>query len=203
MSITKDGISINNEQLYALPVGSILIWLTDDLPSTNYLLCDGKPYTPSEYPELYNIIKNSYGGSSTSPKLPNLLERSPIGGILDSNEPSNVIDVDIMPSVSNATNKTGGNSTLMPSQLIHTHLVTGKSNYLTAINNSNNTDYDSDNENAYNLPSTSIFNPPYRFVGDKVDESNLSTHLPPHKVVNYIIYAGHHVSDDTNATNYL
>ena len=107
-----------------------------------------------------------------------------------------------MPGVSNSTYKTGGNSTLMPSQLIHKHTVTGNYNYLTAINNSNNTDYDSDNENAYNL-STRTFNPPYRFVGDKVNESNFSTHLPPHRVVNYIIYAGQHVSDDTDATNYL
>lgn len=202
MSITNDGISIKNELLYALPVGTILIWLTETLPSSNYLFCNGETYNPAKYPDLYTIIKNSYGGNSTSPKLPNVLGKTPIGGTVNSTMPSNTINVDPMPSVSNSTNKTGGNSTLYPSQLIHTHVVSGNVQYLTAISNTNNTDYDSDGtrENAYNLSSTS-FNPPYRYVGTGADRGDLSNHLPPHRIVNYIIYAGNNALD--NATNDL
>jgi hypothetical protein len=102
-----------------------------------------------------------------------------------------------MPSVSNATNKTGGNSTLLPSQLIHKHNVnSGGTTYVTGINNTNNTDWNSDVENYYVMGGA--FSPPNRMVGQ--DEPP-STHLPPHRIVNYIIYAGYNYTPGAN--NYL
>jgi microcystin-dependent protein len=199
MSITNEGVIINNEPLFSLPVGTILMWLSETLPSSNFLFCDGSTYNPTYYADLYTIIKNSYGGNTVSPKLPNLSGRAPIGGSVDTTLgllPSNVIDVTPMPSVSNATNKTGGNSTLLPSQLIHKHNVYGNVNYLTRIHNTNNTDYDSDNENAYNMGN--VFSPGNRMVGSN---NPLSTHLPPHRIVNYIIYAGYNYTPGAN--NYL
>jgi microcystin-dependent protein len=200
MSITNEGIIINNEPLFSLPVGTIIMWLSQTLPSTNFLFCDGSTYNPTYYADLYTIIKNSYGGNTVSPKLPNLSGRVPIGGSVDTTLgllPSNVINVTPMPSVSNATNKTGGNSTLLPSQLIHKHNVnSGGTTYVTGINNTNNTDWNSDVENYYVMGGA--FSPPNRMVGQ--DEPP-STHLPPHRIVNYIIYAGYNYTPGAN--NYL
>lgn len=43
------------------------------------LLCNGNPYSPTTYPLLYDAIGYSYGGTSTTPLLPTLIGRVPVG----------------------------------------------------------------------------------------------------------------------------
>lgn len=193
-SLTKDGVFLNNTPVIDLPVGVIFVWLSTSLPTHNYLWCDGSIYDPVEYAELYSVIGISYGGTSTSPRLPNLLNRAPIGGkvsgsavlsTLGSNEPTDVYNTTHL--------KTGGNSSLLPSQFIHTHSVRRYNvdkEFVTDIQNTNNTDYD----NGDNLPGYdnggSIGNLTF-------GETGTSTHFPPHLRVNYIIFAGKKTSTST------
>lgn len=39
-------------------------------PGEGWLYCDGSAYSKTKYPELYNLIGYKFGGSSSSPKLP-------------------------------------------------------------------------------------------------------------------------------------
>lgn len=218
MSITNEGVFINNESLYSLPVGTIVIWLNETLPNTNFLYCDGNSYSPTYYPDLYTVIQNSYGGSTTSPKLPDFTGRLPMGGDVTTAGstmiPNDEITLSPMPYTSNATLKTGGNSTMHASQLIHTHKVYGNQNYVTAIYNTTNTDWNDDAENYYNVGGS--YNVTDKILGtqDIVDAAadnqgsntaattaaaaealqNQSSHRPPHKFVNYIIYVGYNAT---------
>lgn len=44
-----------------------------------WLLCDGSAFDPSKYPDLYRKIGTTYGGSSSSPLLPDFRGRAPVG----------------------------------------------------------------------------------------------------------------------------
>lgn len=54
-----------------IPVGTIMVWLTNTLPSANYLFCNGQTLENSAYPALYKVLGTKYGGDSTHFKLPN------------------------------------------------------------------------------------------------------------------------------------
>lgn len=198
-SLTKDGVFLNNTPVIDLPVGVIFVWLSTSLPTHNYLWCDGSIYDPVEYAELYSVIGISYGGTSTSPRLPNLLNRAPIGGkvsgsavlsTLGSNEPTDVYNTTHL--------KTGGNSSLLPSQFIHTHSVRRYNvdhcfvNSITTVNNTDNDNGDQDPVYSQ-LPANQ--NP---YIGNLTfGETGTSTHFPPHLRVNYIIFAGKKTSTST------
>lgn len=61
-----------------IPIGFIMMWTSNNIPN-NFLLCDGASYTISEYPELYSVIQDIYGGDSVSFNVPNLKGFTPIG----------------------------------------------------------------------------------------------------------------------------
>ena len=70
------------------PVGSIIMFnpIYTTLPS-GWKLCNGDPLNSSTYTQLYNAIGSTYGGNSTTFKLPNLVKRIPCG--FPSQQPSN------------------------------------------------------------------------------------------------------------------
>ena len=189
--LTKDGVYLNNSPLINLPVGVIFVWLATSLPTNNYLWCDGSVYDPVEYVELYDVIGNSYGGTTASPMLPDLLNRAPIGGIVNGNNLDISLGSNEPPGVYNTTSlKTGGNSSLIPSQFIHTHSITGGP-FITGVQNTNNTNNNGPNENGYN---NNNYNNDFTF-----GETGTSTpHFPPHLKVNYIIFAGKKTSTPTS-----
>jgi microcystin-dependent protein len=184
-TLNNTGVLLNNSLYVDMPVGIIIIWLSTSLPTDNtYLWCDGSIYSPTDYPDLYTVLENSYGGTTTQPRLPNLLNRAPIGGIVK----GNIIDISLgstePTAVYNTTFlKTGGNSELDPSQFIHKHNVSGGP-FISDVTSTKNTDNDSggSNQNYYNNQS---FNNGLTF-----GETSSSTHYPPHNKVNYIIFAG-------------
>jgi microcystin-dependent protein len=45
-----------------------------------YLLCNGASYTTTDYPNLFNAIQYTYGGSGSSFNVPNFESYFPIGG---------------------------------------------------------------------------------------------------------------------------
>lgn len=63
-----------------LPVGSILAYSSTTIP-TNWLLCDGRAISRTEYSLLFSIIGTTYGvgDGSTTFNLPNLKGRVPVG----------------------------------------------------------------------------------------------------------------------------
>lgn len=63
-----------------LPVGSIIPWSSNNIPS-NYLLCDGRAVNRTDYAELFSVIGGNYGvgDGSTTFNLPNLKGRVPVG----------------------------------------------------------------------------------------------------------------------------
>lgn len=60
---------------YVVPVGTIVAFAGSTAPE-GWLLCDGSSFTSSQYPELYKVLSNHYGGSG---RLPNLQGRVPVG----------------------------------------------------------------------------------------------------------------------------
>lgn len=62
-------------------VGEIILWAGAAPPSNSqWLLCDGSHQSNFDYPDLYNVIGLTYGGTgATDFALPNLLDRVPIG----------------------------------------------------------------------------------------------------------------------------
>ena len=195
-TLSKDSLTINNGiELFNYPVASILIWLNSTLPSSNFLYCNGDPYDPEDFPDLYAMIGNTYGGSNTNPLLPDLNGRIPMGGSVTSGIPSSTSNLGVGPTTASSANKTGGNKLLYPSQLIHTHGISSSKRYVHQLHHTKNTDYDYDNTNYDNINKYN-----YNFTAGDVT-TDLSEHNPPHVKVNYIIYAGY--DGRTNANNYI
>jgi hypothetical protein len=50
----------------------------NEIPN-NYLLCDGSSISTTDYPDLFNLIGYTYGGSGNTFNLPNFESKFPIG----------------------------------------------------------------------------------------------------------------------------
>ena len=130
------GIGTTNAENYALnvvggnancygvyPVGSIIMFGgrngSANIPS-GWLLCDGTEYANDDYPMLASIIGTNYGGTVDSTfNVPNLTDRSGVGS-----EDVTGINFSNDETVTNPSNKRGGNATLSTNQLAsHTHNV--------------------------------------------------------------------------------
>ena len=57
------------------PLGTVLSFAGQARPN-GYLLCDGASYKVTDYPDLYAVIGNTYGGDSTNFNVPNLVDAS-------------------------------------------------------------------------------------------------------------------------------
>jgi microcystin-dependent protein len=62
------------------PIGSIKMMISNVNIPSGFLLCDGSTYNINEYPNLFNVIKYTYGGSMATFCVPNFQSRFPIGG---------------------------------------------------------------------------------------------------------------------------
>ena len=60
--------------------GQIVLYSSPVCP-VGYLVCDGKSYSTTTYPDLYAVIKNYYGGAPGSFNVPDLQTRVPRGTI--------------------------------------------------------------------------------------------------------------------------
>lgn len=63
-----------------VPTGTIKMLVNNSNPPQGFLLCDGSTYPISSYPNLFNVIKYTYGGSMATFCVPNFQSRFPIGG---------------------------------------------------------------------------------------------------------------------------
>lgn len=63
------------QQVYSnTPIGTVLSFAGQVSPN-GYLLCDGGSYAVADYPDLYNVIGNTYGGDTEYFNVPNLIDR--------------------------------------------------------------------------------------------------------------------------------
>lgn len=72
-----DDVNFNFQQVLT-PPGTVVAFAGSTVPA-GWLLCDGSAFSPSTYPELAAAIGTSFGGSSGSPLVPNLVGRLPVG----------------------------------------------------------------------------------------------------------------------------
>jgi microcystin-dependent protein len=63
-----------------VPAGTIKMTISNTNIPVGYLLCDGSTYSSTDYPNLFNAIQYTYGGSGSSFNVPNFESYFPIGG---------------------------------------------------------------------------------------------------------------------------
>ena len=66
------------EIISSIPTGSINAFIMEKAPD-GWLLCDGSEYNKKDYPKLYDLIKNTFGGSNDTFIVPDLRGRTIIG----------------------------------------------------------------------------------------------------------------------------
>ena len=104
-------------EVTSTPIGAIEAFAGSNPPS-GWLICDGKTISKNTYPDLFNVIGYTYGGSGTEFQVPNLMGQVVVGYKSDD-------------SGFNSLGKTGGEKTHrlteaeMPS---HKHPVTAGTN---------------------------------------------------------------------------
>lgn len=64
--------------LDSTPIGAGVLWFTDTAPA-GFLLCQGQSLATANYPELFNVIGYTYGGSGGNFSLPDMRGRGPMG----------------------------------------------------------------------------------------------------------------------------
>ena len=71
-------INFNIKALDGMPIGSIIMFAGETIP-TGWLICDGDTLNEEEYPELYDVIGYTYGGSGLDFNLPDFRGKSAFG----------------------------------------------------------------------------------------------------------------------------
>lgn len=85
------------------PIGMIFPFSSSSVPD-GYLLCDGSSYSEIDYPELFNVIGTTYGGSTGNFNVPEIRNNVVIGSgdlyniATNGGEASHTLDVSEIPS---------------------------------------------------------------------------------------------------------
>ena len=121
LKITKDNLEYNTDEkqnTVTTDIGTILLYAgtTINNISNNFLLCDGTSHEIADYPELFGIIGDKYGGTVTHFNVPNFKLRIPIGP----KENVNTIDYQGAPVIQS------GNDLIEDSQMKHSHSLSGR-----------------------------------------------------------------------------
>jgi microcystin-dependent protein len=69
---------VNSNQVFGIPIGTIIDF-AGFTPPTGFLSCDGQSFSASEYPELFNVIGNNWGGVAPKFNVPDLRRKTTIG----------------------------------------------------------------------------------------------------------------------------
>jgi len=76
-TITANSIIYN---IATSPAGTVKMCISNTNIPAGYILCNGGAYTTTDYPNLFNAIQYTYGGSGSSFNVPNFESYFPIGG---------------------------------------------------------------------------------------------------------------------------
>jgi hypothetical protein len=102
-----------SNQTLGVPIGTVIDFAGPSAPN-GYLICNGQTLSASEYPELYNVIGNYWGGTFPLFNLPDFQRRVAVGS---GGSPTTTLE--------NAVGAVGGSeTTILQKQNIpsHTHL---------------------------------------------------------------------------------
>lgn len=165
------------------PVGSLQAYAGASAP-TGWLLCDGTSYSTSVYPELFNVLGYTYGGSAGNFNVPDLRGRMPIGAGNDGT------------AANNATRTRGdkGGDTRMPT---HNHGVTDPGHYHGGISYGGSGGGPPNNTASWTVGGASsganstFGNTGQTTTGVSVNNAGAGSadNMPPFLVTNYIIKA--------------
>ena len=67
------------------PIGSIFAFSSERIP-LGFCICDGASYKVAEYPDLYAVIGNTYGGDAENFNVPNLIDKFVQGSTISGEE---------------------------------------------------------------------------------------------------------------------
>ena len=66
--------AVGDKYFSTCPLGTVLSYAGNIIPR-GFLVCDGTSYKVADYPDLYAVIGNTYGGDSTNFNVPNLVDK--------------------------------------------------------------------------------------------------------------------------------
>ena len=75
--LVRDGKAVGalgDKNFSTAPIGTVLSFAGQTAPH-GYLLCDGASYKVADYPHLYAVIGNTYGGDTENFNVPNLVDK--------------------------------------------------------------------------------------------------------------------------------
>ena len=67
-------VGLSDKNFSTCPIGTVLSFAGQTAPN-GYLLCDGASYKVADYPDLYAVIGNTYGGDTENFNVPNLVDK--------------------------------------------------------------------------------------------------------------------------------
>jgi microcystin-dependent protein len=78
LAVALSPLLVKTNVVFGVPIGTIIDF-AGDYPPAGYFVCDGKTLSAAEYPELYNVIGNTWGGTLPFFALPDLRRKTTIG----------------------------------------------------------------------------------------------------------------------------
>lgn len=67
-------VGFSDKNFSTAPIGTVLSFAGQTAPN-GYLLCNGASYKVADYPDLYAVIGNTYGGDTENFNVPNLVDK--------------------------------------------------------------------------------------------------------------------------------
>lgn len=78
LAVALSPLLVKTNVVFGVPIGTIIDF-AGETPPNGYLSCNGQTFSASEYPELYDAIGNTWGGTSPFFTLPDLRRKTTIG----------------------------------------------------------------------------------------------------------------------------
>ena len=78
-------VGFSDKNFSTAPIGTVLSFAGQTAPH-GYLLCNGASYKVADYPDLYAVIGNTYGGDNANFNVPNLVDKFIQGSTISGTE---------------------------------------------------------------------------------------------------------------------
>ena len=78
LAVVLSPLLVESNQVFGIPIGTIIDF-AGITPPNGFLSCDGQSFSASEYPELFNVIGNNWGGVDPIFNVPDLRRKTTVG----------------------------------------------------------------------------------------------------------------------------
>ena len=171
--------ALGDKYFSTAPLGTVLSFAGQTAPH-GYLLCDGASYKVADYPHLYAVIGNTYGGDTENFNVPNLVDKFIQGSNTSGTEKEAGLP-NITGNISKTSSSDGDN---FLSDTTTTSTSTSGALYVGSYKNVKSM---SNGESAYNSPASIDFDASF----SNSIYGNSDTVQPPALTMVYIIKAFH------------